>query len=317
MLRNIVLAAFAAVFTSNTSVASEFSLPHVMVVGQTPSELNRQIDRCRVVEQVFGGSDQVKLHLSQLNKAWQEAGNLLLEQKAELLLEMGVPHECLFSSTASYPEGFEENHLVVRTSMADFFTVTWEDGGTVVSWDEMREAGEHIFYSHFDPVQLPYDPHSVSRLIVNGGQSLQIFATEPSFENHQVVLQQASGETPVQLGSGDRLWSFRTHLETAAEGPANFAGHYVLTWVSSGAGGGNRPFLIDKLTGEIYTAPELSVHWEFQMDSNLLVTGLPHPEDPGYTPDWLVTKHYTWDDSQKEWQLIFWKNPVATTGSIN
>lgn len=316
MLRAL-MAAFAALYITTSSAASaalvnEFTLPHIMVEGQTQSELERQVTHCRRTDQSLGRNLEVRLDT--LNARWNQ-DLVVVEHKVRFLMGLGVPADCLFGTNASYPEGWEEYQLVVRTSLGDFFLTEEAGENGMFSWMEVRKRGEEHFYTYFDPAY-PYNPNDVPHAIVNGGPMSTFFGS-PSFEKWAVPVKKLGRRVSPDTDRDEFTRRFETRIQEAGKHDLEFASHYTLAqwgcgtecWMGA---------IVNLKTGSAKPLPISAWGYKYRLESNLLIVDDISGNEE-YVPSWLRTKYYSWDEGLQEWRFVYWKHPERpeVTSSIN
>lgn len=140
-----IMAAFAAFIFVGASQAGENS--HVIIEGQPASDFVRSVSACSVTDRLFGKTEaKIKAGLV---KRDLDPEHHLIEERARHFVTIGVPEACVFYTVATFPEGFEEWYIVIRSGQADYFLVGWGDDAMVLTWEELHESNEASFFQRF------------------------------------------------------------------------------------------------------------------------------------------------------------------------
>lgn len=129
---------------------------------------------------------------------------------------------------------------------------------------------------------------------------LQATASEPKFEEYTVA-QTEEVLRAIDFSSHPDADNFKTRLEYSLNEPANFAGHYVITYWGCGTMC-QMVAIIDVHNGEVFFPLTSSLGVCYRADSSLLISNPLDEltiEDFGEDmPDWLKSGYYTWDGRQ-------------------
>jgi hypothetical protein len=138
-------------------------------------------------------------------------------------------------------------------------------------------------------------------------------APRPNFAAHKPEpALQGPAKMPDFRGRDAAFADFRTRLNDAARGKANFSGHYVITQIGCGSGC-NTAYVIDKATGAVSLFPrggeehpELGL--QYNVRSSLVVASWRSRTDDKCWTEQFVLRNGTWDKlnaSYKSGQACF------------